>query len=124
MIRTVRLALALAFIVSAAVVAQQGDSTVYKPGDGVSLPVVVKQVKADYTKEAMDQRIEGKVLLECVVRTSGKVSDIKVARSLDPVYGLDKKAIEALEQWEFKPGQKDGKAVPVSIAVEVNFTLK
>jgi hypothetical protein len=29
-----------------------------------------------------------------------------------------------MKQWEFKPGTKDGKAVPVEVAVEMTFTLK
>jgi TonB family protein len=119
-----RLFVALSLVVPAAVLAQQSDSTVYKPGDGVSLPSVVKQVNPDYTPEAKSQRIEGRVGLDCVVRADGAVSDIKVTRSLDPVYGLDRKAVEAMGQWQFKPGMKDGKAVAVQIAVEMNFTLK
>jgi TonB family protein len=44
-----------------------------------------------------------------------------VVRSLSP--GLDQKAMEALSQWTFQPGTKDGKAVPVWATVEVNFRL-
>jgi TonB family protein len=104
--------------------AAQTESTVYKAGNGVTLPTIVKQVKADYTKEAKDQRIEGVVVLDCVVLPNGSVSNITVSRSLDSVYGLDRKATEAMAQWQFKPGTKDGKPVAVRIAVEMNFTLK
>jgi TonB family protein len=44
-----------------------------------------------------------------------------VIRSLG--LGLDQKAIEAVQKWRFKPGQKDGKPVPVSANIEVNFRL-
>ncbi len=37
--------------------------------------------------------------------------------------GLDEKAMEAVKQWKFKPGYKDGKAVAVAATVEVNFRL-
>lgn len=107
-----------------ALVAQQTDTTVYKPGNGVSLPTVVKQVQPQYTSEAMEQRIEGTVELECVVRTDGRVSDIKVVRSLDSVYGLDRNAVDAMAKWEFKPGTKDDKPVAVQIAVQMKYTLK
>jgi TonB family protein len=41
-----------------------------------------------------------------------------------PCMGLDQAAIEALEQWRFRPGTKDGNAVDVHVHVEMTFTLK
>ena len=114
----------LALMLAGASVAAQDASTVYVPGNGVSLPQVVKQVKAEYTNEAKQNRIEGKVLLDVVVLADGKVGDVKVTESLDSLYGLDKNAVAAMKQWEFKPGLKDGKPVAVRIAVEIHYTLK
>ena len=37
--------------------------------------------------------------------------------------GLDEKAIEAVKQWKFKPGQKNGQPVTVAATIEVNFRL-
>jgi periplasmic protein TonB len=37
--------------------------------------------------------------------------------------GLDEKAIEAVRQWKFKPGMKDGKPIAVQVLVDVNFRL-
>jgi TonB family protein len=115
-----KLMLALAVVT---LVGLQGP-TVYEPGDGVSLPQVTRQVKAEYTSEAMQNRIEGKVGLDVVVQSDGTVGDVKVTESLDTVYGLDKNAVAAMKQWEFKPGTKDGKAVAVRVKVMINFTLK
>jgi hypothetical protein len=50
----------VAFGLAVSLVAQQ----VYAPGDGVSLPIVVKQVRAGYTEKAMNARIEGNVALK------------------------------------------------------------
>lgn len=95
-----------------------------KPGPGVTLPVPVKSVKPEYTEEAKRARIQGNVLLDVVVTAEGTVSDVKVARSLDTTFGLDQRAVEAAEQWTFKPGTKDGKPVAVRVAIELTFTLK
>lgn len=100
------------------------DSTVYSPGDGVSLPEVTRQVGPQYTSEAMQNRIEGKVGLDAVVLADGTVGDVKVTESLDVLYGLDDNAVKAMKQWEFKPGMKDGKPVAVRVHVVMNFTLK
>jgi protein TonB len=103
--------------------AQAQDTTVYKPGDGVSLPKVVRDVKPQYTSEAMHQMIEGVVVLDVVVKSDGKVGDVTVKQSLDAVYGLDESAVKAMKQWEFEPGTKDGKSVAVRVEVNMAFTL-
>jgi len=95
---------------------------VYKPGDGVSAPVMVKEVRPQYNPEAMRAKIEGSVTLECVVQIDGAVGEVHVTKSLDP--GLDEEAIKAVKQWRFEPGTKDGKPVPVRITLEMTFTLR
>jgi len=115
-----KLLVALAFVAFAGI----QDSTVYSPGDGVSLPEVTRQVGPQYTSEAMKNRIEGKVGLDAVVLADGTVGDVTVVQSLDKLYGLDDNAVKAMKQWTFKPGQKEGKAVAVRIHVEMAFTLK
>jgi len=101
-----------------------GAGQVYKPGNGVTMPQVVKEVRPGYTNAAMAQRIEGTVLLEAVVEQDGKVGAVTVVQSLDSEYGLDEAAVAALKQWEFKPGTREGKPVAVQIAVQIAFTLK
>jgi len=93
----------------------------YKIGGGVSAPVPVYRPEPEYSEEARKAKWQGAVLLELVVDANGVPQDIKVIRSLG--LGLDQKAIEAVQKWRFKPGQKDGKAVPVSANIEVNFRL-
>ena len=112
----------LVFSPIAAGAPQVAGSRVYKPGNGVSAPILVKEVKPQYTPEAKKAKIEGSVTLECVVETDGAVGDVHVTKSLDP--GLDREAIKAAKQWRFEPGTKDGKPVPVLITLEMTFTLR
>ena len=120
-----KLFVALLFTFAAAAgAAGAQDSTIYTPGNGVSLPQVTRQVRAEYTQEAKDNRIAGRVGLTVVVLSDGKVGDVTVTESLDSIYGLDRNAVSAMKQWEFTPGVKDGKAVAVRIYVEMTFTLK
>ena len=95
---------------------------IYRPGNGVSLPTVVTQVRPEDTSQAKDARIEGIVGLSTVVLASGAVGEVTVTRSLDS--GLDEQAVAAMKQWAFKPGMKDGKAVAVRVDIQMNFTLK
>ena len=118
-----RIFLGVCVVMVSAVLSAQ-ELTVYKPGNGVSLPVVTRQVMAAYTQEAMAAHIEGTVGLEAVVQADGSVGEVKVARSLDPTYGLDEQAVKAMKQWQFKPGTKDGKAVAVRVEIMIRFALK
>lgn len=127
------LALAAAFVAAATVsatasipmVSSNGQSQqVHEPRSGVTLPVVVREVKPAYTAEAMQAKIQGSVILGIVVLPDGTVGDITVKHSLDEEYGLDQAAINAARQWIFKPGTKDGKPVAVSVTLELTFTLK
>ena len=61
------------------------------------------------------------MVLYVQVDPSGKAINMKVLRSLG--LGLDEKAMEAVKQWKFKPGYKDGKPVTVEAQIEVNFRL-
>jgi TonB family protein len=93
----------------------------YRIGGGVTAPTVLLQVEPEYSEEARKAKYQGTVVLSLVVDEAGKAQNIKVVRSLG--LGLDQKAIEAVEKWKFKPGMKDGKAVPVIASIEVNFRL-
>jgi protein TonB len=84
----------------------------------------VKEVKPDYTIEAMRAKVQGVALLECVVLPDGTVDDVKIVKSVDPVHGLDEQAIKAARQWHFLPGRRFGEPVPVLVTIELTFTLR
>jgi TonB family protein len=88
---------------------------------GVSPPVPIYKVEPEYSEEARKAKFQGTVLLAIVVDVEGRTRDIRVLRPLG--MGLDEKAIEAVQKWRFRPGYKDGKAVPVMANVEVSFRL-
>jgi protein TonB len=96
----------------------------YRPGNGVTTPVVLKEVKPQYTSDAMRAKVQGSVWLECVVRPDGSVGDVKVIRSLDSTFGLDLEAMKAARQWKFRPGSRLGEPVPVLVIIQLDFTLR
>jgi TonB family protein len=95
---------------------------IYSAAEGVRLPRVIREVRPSYTPRALEERLIGTVLLDCVVSRNGTVSRVKVLRPLD--VDLDRAAVRALEQWRFSPGTKGGKPVAVRVQVEMAFTLK
>ena len=96
----------------------------YRPGNGVETPRLLKEVKPQYTAQAMRAKVQGTVLLECVVQSDGSVGNIRVVRSLDPTFGLDQEATKAARQWQFAPGTRFGQPVAVLVTIEIAFTLR
>ena len=95
---------------------------VYQVGNGIKAPILSKEVKPNYTKAAMDRRVQGRVEVDAVVLKDGTVGDVTIKQSLDE--DLDQEAIKATKQWRFKPGTKDGEPVNVLVQIELTFTLR
>lgn len=95
------------------------DSDVMHVGNGVMAPQLISKIEPQYTEQARAAGYEGSVLLSVVVGTDGRAADLKVVKSLG--MGLDEKAIEAVQQWRFRPGMKAGMPVKVQAQIEVNF---
>jgi len=97
---------------------------VFRPGNGVTPPRVLREARPEYTSEAMRARIQGTVWLEVVVLPDGTVGNVTVVRSLDRVFGLDSQAVAAARQWLFAPGTRLGEPVAVLVTLELFFNLR
>ena len=95
---------------------------VYRPGNSVTSPTVLLQVKPAYTDQALRAKIQGSVFLEAIVQADGTAREIRVIRSLDP-YGLDREAIRAVEQWRFGAGRLNGVPVDVLVTIQLDFSI-
>jgi TonB family protein len=90
-------------------------------GGGVTGPTLIHKVEPAYSEEARHAGVEGTVRLYVQINPEGKAVNMRVLHSLGG--GLDEKAMEAVAQWRFNPGMKDGKPVTVEAQIEVNFRL-
>jgi protein TonB len=94
----------------------------YRVGNGVTAPVALNNVEAEFSDEARRAKYQGVCLISLIVDAQGNPQNPRVVRALG--MGLDEKALEAVRKYKFKPAMKDGKTpVPVMITVEVNFRL-
>ena len=94
----------------------------YRVGGGVSAPVPLNSVEAEFSDEARRAKYQGVCLISLIVDAQGNPQNPRVIRALG--MGLDEKALEAVRKYKFKPAMKDGRTpVPVMITVEVNFRL-
>ncbi len=87
---------------------------------GYSPPACVYCPRADYTGEAMNEKVQGVVELIVVVTAEGRVTGISVVKGLPA--GLTLKAIEAVRKWRLSPAiGPDGKPTAVRQIIEVAF---
>jgi TonB family protein len=96
-------------------------ATPSRVGNGVTAPVLVSKIEPEYSEEARVAKIQGTVVLSIVIGVDGHAYDATLARSIG--FGLDEQALDAVMQWQFKPGAQNGLPVPVIAQIEVNFRL-
>jgi TonB family protein len=96
-------------------------SVLHEKQGGTHRPIAIFSPTAEYSEKARKAKISGSVELSLTVGTDGTPHDIVVTKSLG--YGLDENAVAAVKQWKFDPAAEDGKPIPASITLEVNFRL-
>jgi TonB family protein len=91
---------------------------------GVEPPIRTRAVNAAYTPEAMRAKIQGFVKIQAVVDVDGVVREVKVAQSLDRVFGLDEQALKAVRAMTFAPGKFKGQPARVLMYFDMPFALR
>ena len=85
---------------------------------GVSPLVVSRPVDPD-NETARLAGYTGTMVLYLIVDSNGEARDIHVYQSVGRE--VDARVLHTVRQWKFRPGQKNGRVVPVQATVEVNF---
>ncbi len=76
-----------------------------------------------YPSEAVKAKITGKVLVNFEVSSKGKVRNVQVIKSINPL--LDAEAVRLIKSMpDWKPGMQSGKPVNVQFRVPVEFKLQ
>lgn len=84
-------------------------------------PVKVADMQPVYPDAARAARMDGIVILECLIDTTGRVTNIRVLKSA-PLF--NQSAIDAVRQWRYTPSVYHGRPVSVLMTVTVRFVLK
>ncbi|RJP73575.1 MAG: energy transducer TonB [Ignavibacteriales bacterium] len=92
----------------------------YPGGIDALIKEIVQNIK--YPQKAKEENIQGKVLVQFVVKKDGSVTDVKVLEGIDKA--CDEEAVRVVKELkQFKPGTKDGKAVAVQMVLPIAFKL-
>ncbi len=102
---------------SVASISSQQDS-----GQLDSIPTKIFSPQPEYPVEALQQELEGRVVLRVAIDSSGKVTAASVLRS-SGYANLDQAAHQTVKRWRFDPPRRLGIAVRTEIAVPINFQI-
>lgn len=89
---------------------------------GVTLPTCVYCPDPQYTDEAREAKLQGRVTLRVLVGAEGRASQIQIVQGVG--MGLDDRAVQSVRSWKFTPA-RDGahRAVPQWITIEIIYRL-
>lgn len=85
------------------------------------IPQKVHHVRPEYPPLMRQGRVQGKVILEAIIEKDGRVTDVRIVESPHPM--LDESAIDAVQQWRYKPILIDGKPTPARVTITTTFGL-
>ena len=78
------------------------------------------RVVPDYPSAAKDARMEGTVVLQVKIGKDGRLKDITVVSGAKVFQGS---AIQAVQQWRYRPYLLNGEPVEVEATINVTFSL-
>jgi TonB family protein len=84
-------------------------------------PQPITMVSPNHPKVLLEKRVGGDVEVECLVGVDGRPGELRVLSASQPELG--EAALDALRQWTFKPGMRDGKPAAMRVRVPFNFPV-
>lgn len=97
------------------------DASMMRPGGDVKAPQLLTSIDPDSNDYAQKNNIAGMVFLKMVVDASGRPSAVTIVRPIG--FGLDEKAVEAIQHAQFRPGTLNGKPIPELVNLQVTFRI-
>jgi TonB family protein len=85
----------------------------------VSAPVPLRKLDPKYPQTAIQEHIQGEVILYGVIRPDGSVDSIQLVRGIDEQ--LNANAVAAFAQWKFEPATKGGQPIALEAIVHIPF---
>jgi TonB family protein len=85
----------------------------------VSAPKLVVSKPPKFPAGHAEKNYSGICLVSLVVDASGLPEQVRIAKSLGPDF--DQSALAAVQQYRFEPAVFNGRPVPVSVKLQIDF---
>jgi TonB family protein len=93
------------------------------PLDKLERPKVISQVRPDYPSALVQEGVPGKVVVEAIIDTDGRLRRPLILSAQGGGPGMKYAALEAVDQWRFEPARLEGKPVAVYYVLTINFEV-
>lgn len=90
---------------------------------GIELPVLGSVVPAKYPRDSRINREEGRVLVRALISETGWTEKIELKQS-SGYPSLDKAAMEAVANWRYTPGKRNGKPITMWLDIPLVFKMQ
>jgi hypothetical protein len=99
--------------------ADHGTVAPLRISTGVTAPKLIStvQIESDYDTNPRGFLVERKTVVSMLVDATGKPSDLKIVKPINPV--MDKNVLAGVRQYRFTPGTLDGQPTTVPVNLEV-----
>jgi len=97
-----------------------GAGPIRRVGGDILEPRRIGGAAPPYPELARRAHVEGKVVLDCVIDTDGRVTDLRVVSGHPLLAGA---ALDAVRDWRYTPTRLNGQPVRVILTVTVKFAL-
>lgn len=84
-------------------------------------PTPIKTPPPEYPVNMRSQGVTGVVAIKVEIDETGAVSSCAVTKSSNVAF--EQPALNAVKTWRFKPAQKSGAPIKVSMIIPIQFTL-
>jgi protein TonB len=88
----------------------------------MSRPQPLHPILPRYTEPARRAGVQGTVVVEAIIDEQGHATNVRILRGLP--MGLDRAAVEAIQQVTFKPAMMGNRPVKVYFTLTVNFAIQ
>lgn len=89
-------------------------------GAGMTQPERISGPIPEYTKEALEQRIQGLMIVKCVITLEGEVRSCRIIK---PLPFMEAAVLDALYQSRYKPVTLQGRPVQAEYTFNLKLTL-
>lgn len=98
------------------------DGIYQTDGGGVSYPSCLDCPRPEYSRAAIDGKVQGTVVLFVTISADGRATEIEITKKI--CCGLDEEAVNTVKHWKFKPATDvDGIPVSVRAPIAVSFRI-